>query len=926
MSNEKLSELSNNMPKILFGDIGKLLTSIKVKFKNKLKSEGWMQSVNPDAILIKNLGILYEDSGGDKRQDEFCSPKIAQKFLRLIFKREKEKLLVVPYAIEFLKNQFPEINIDQLREYYKRERENLALVSLENFECIDTSLKENKESGIFKNFVGRAKNVYVSTDQEKITLFLKAIENPKFYQDKIFEEPHVLYYAMAACRSGKISPEQYAGLSQWIELKKIYGNEKVKIYSMFDPEGNFTAEAERYFLEYVLNKKIQKSKKHSTKGDLFKNSLLSDKNLEKFKSELKKLPKTDSIFIKLELSDKSYLQDMDFAYHAAAPNAVLFVDDFTDNKTHTSIEELMTEAFGLNKAFEQDKVHHLCLLSISTYQSLINTAFPAHPAKLVPILGEVKKEDVEQTTKNNQRFCSTYYPRPKNIKLNTPSNRFFHKIGTKTTTVIGLHDVYHCMLMSSLNSNVRVALMNSVDAARKYMQKENNYFTSGLWGFTDIPFGGKEQSDEVDAASIFSQIIVNEYFSFSGDFQPELAAIILDVYFDEQKNWSNLGININQLHAKISPLFEQIHKHFNCIQEYANFFGSVDKKPETKMLLLLIAVIYEGLKLNLDKPKIDEKLESIFKEIKEIIRNKITFKNIKKTHFDAKNENMKNAARLYYEGQPSITLFAEFKEELEQEDDGGATLAWHAAENGELGKLKFLLNNNPNLNKPNQRSVTPYEIAYKNGHIDVIRFLDNVFKLELEKYLQENEFKQNLLFTQKHAVDATKKMLKIINIDNKNPTKFSNEEREALSIDIDLKRIIKYHQNSFFAIEKYMVIDEYNLKLRSMNDPLPTEEELRELYACFDDKEKMNALPRLIKTIQDQKLYLVTLSLKGNLRMTEVSRGELKNSLDIIGDDFDRDIKVFIVEYKDIYHKIKELESAEIDIKPDLKMMQNKKI
>lgn len=693
------------MPKITFWDIIELIISIKKEFNDKLNSELWMQSGNPDALLVKNLEILYMDNDDPKKQDERCSPEVTQKFLRLIFKREKENLvgydlhlmlwsdndfptteklsklkkmpllikvknnndekysyyiygksndgknqllelkaneefdkldfkdnqkitisptenhrireeitlkdghnplIVVPHVIEFLTKRFPEVNIDKLRGYYKREQKELTSKSksIENLVCIDSFLAQEREE--FKKFIGNAKNVYVSIDEEKIKLFLDVIKDPKFYKHEIFKDPDILYYALAACQKGEITSLQFAGLSQWIEFRKVYSENNIKIYQLFDESGEFTEESKEYFLKYVLNKKIKSA--NNPEKDEFENPLLTDDTLEKFKEHLKKLPKTDQIFVRVGPLDKSYIKDMDFAYRGTAQNAVLF----------------------------GDKEEQVSFLSINAYQCLINTAFPAHPTKLVPYIGHVGKNDVEKATRENERIVSTYYPRPKHLKPIAPKNQFFHTIGTKTTTVIGLHDVYHCMLMSNINKSAFASLGYAIDAIRRYTGIE---WTTGLWQLVDITFGS-DISDKTKPEAAFLIMMNEAYASNLEDFHPELAAVLLDIYFEPEK-WPFNIKDINSISDSMLTLSKS-NSHLGCVREYASWFNHND---DPKINLFKMAIIFEGNKLGKSRFEIELILSSdIFAQNKENILNEITFKKIPKLY----EEKKKWFARVYW--------------------------------------------------------------------------------------------------------------------------------------------------------------------------------------------------------------------------------------------------------------------------------------
>jgi hypothetical protein len=544
------------IPPVTFKHIYKLIESLKGSFEANLNNEAWMHSGNSTAVLIKNLQILYEDNNNkhaDDTQYPLCPPKVAQKLLRLVFRWGKK----APQAIQFLEDTFGKNLIDELHNIYKNTRTQQACNDTPGLVCIDSTLAHENEK--FRHFVGAAKNVYVSTDEENIALFLEVFKKPEFYKEEIFNHPCILYFALAACRKGEITPEQYAVLSQWLELRKCYGKENVKVYPLLDEDGNFTHEAEAYFLKYILNKK----------RSLLKNALLEDKNIAQFKAELMKLPEAERIFIRIDELDKGYNKDIMLAFE------------------------------GLRKTVlvGEDSIKQLAFLPLTAYQKFINTAFPKHPATLLARLGPISLLNIQDTHRKNLNIVSTYHPRPKHLHL-YHSNRFFHLTGSKSSTVVGLHDMFHGLMLSYINRQALSAVQFSADVIREYTGID---WSTGLWKIADAAFAGKDISDEKDATHVFFQMLHASYHSIDTNhntprgFLPEIAAVFLDIHFKPEK--FALHINTAKLSENLS--FEQ-DIYWTGIKKYSNFFNVED---DPKFNIFKAAIIYEGQKAS--KPEIE---------------------------------------------------------------------------------------------------------------------------------------------------------------------------------------------------------------------------------------------------------------------------------------------------------------------------------
>ena len=560
MSFERSPHNTNEIliPPVTFEHIHTLITLLKESFKANLNNEAWMHSGNSTAVLIKNLQILYEDNKykhADDTQYPLCPPEIARKLLRLVFRWGKK----APQAIQFLEDTFGKNLIDELYNTYKNTRTQQACNDTPGLVCIDSTLAHENEN--FRHFVGAAKNVYVSTDEENIALFLEAFKKSEFYQEDIFNHPHILYFALAACRKGEITPEQYAVLSQWIELSKCYGKENVKVYPLLDEDGNFTHEAEAYFLKYVLNKK---------RSIIFKDALLEDKNIAQFKAELMKLPEAERIFICIDALDKGYNEDIRVDFYALH-KTVLVGKDF---------------------------IKQLAFLPLTAYQKFINTAFPQHPATLLARLGPISLLNIQDTHRKNLNIVSTYYPRPKHLHFHH-SNRLFHLTGAKSSTAVGLHDMFHGLVLSHINGQALSALQLSTDVIREYTGID---WSTGLWKIADADFTREGISEAKDAASAFSLLLHLSYHSIGTNyhitprgFLPEIAAVFLDIHLKPEK--FALHINVAKLSENLS--FEQ-NIYWTGIKKYSNFFNVED---DPKFNIFKTAIIYEGQKAS--KPEIE---------------------------------------------------------------------------------------------------------------------------------------------------------------------------------------------------------------------------------------------------------------------------------------------------------------------------------
>jgi hypothetical protein len=556
MSTEAINNSGENTPKIFYGQINELLLKLDEAYAKDLEKESWLNSQNPTAVLIKNLTILFDDLtnkyyiGATRSEEEIyksyyqkSKKSVSEKVIRLVFKCGEN----APVATEYLNAILGKETVEKYHIRFVEEQQKIAEIKLEELICVDDTL--HLESPAFQHFVGKAKHVTVSTNKSQIEKLLAVLQKPDFYNDKIFQHPHVLYYAMAACRDGKMTPEQYGVLSQWIELKKKYGEDRVHIHRLFDENKNFTAEAREYILKHYMT--------HTP--DKFNRPFISDDNLEKLRHHFLKLPAAEQIFISLTSCDEVYNEDLKMDYYGLLKMALLGEKD----------------------------LKWLSFLPITAYQAFVNTVFPKHPATLKARLGPIDREDVKNSHNANICYVSTYFQRPAN--LHTPSsNRHFHKTGARTTTAVGIHDAYHALMLSSINEKALKAIQYTGQLLRDTLKI---VWSSGIWAIADAAFFSSRVGDLIDSTVVYLDILLNGIYQTTdqkdAEYLPEISTFLLDIYFHPEK-WSE-KIDVKIFWSKFSK-YKTIYG--DVLDKFGGMFNPSDS---IKLNLLKFGILYKTI-------------------------------------------------------------------------------------------------------------------------------------------------------------------------------------------------------------------------------------------------------------------------------------------------------------------------------------------
>lgn len=429
----------------------------------------------------------------------------------------------------------------------------------------------------FDSLIGIAKNVYINLDKDKQELFCEAIQSRDWFNNPIFEDHSVLYIALGACLKGKITSSQYATLSQWMELKKRYNPNLIKIYPLLDEDGDITNDSADHLFKHLLPK-------------------FPRENIQLFRDKLKTLPFSEQVLIKIP-ADR-YVTD---AFDAG--NGVLLFGN-TEDIAYTA-------------------------LSTGAYEALMEANYGENFFQLKPQLGPVTINDIEQSMRNKARVMSTYYPHPKGTKCDNP--RFFHKVPSRTTTLIGYHDMWHIYAASSAPKELYQPLFNFVDTVRAYTGKK---WSSGLWdvidySYTALPFKDSKNPSMMLLIGVFPG---HQYSLKKGYFSPEIGVLILDTHLCP-KIWNSYGINSADIHHALDhrPKVMKNHKNLThySILEWVDFFSPSEPKLFS---LFKLAIIFECSKQKIDQGIMGNMLESI-QEQQENILPLITIDNKKNRNY-----------------------------------------------------------------------------------------------------------------------------------------------------------------------------------------------------------------------------------------------------------------------------------------------------
>jgi len=591
----------DDIPKITYGDIYQLLKILKNDFKDKINKEYWMQSTNPTAVLLRNLRIVYHDN-----KDAYLTPDeieldvddeenrivdvfhqkssvaASKKILRSVFKWGNK----TPQIMQYLKERYSESAIENYRKAFEDSQQKKSQWFRENTICIDEGLSQNyADYPEFIKFVGRAKNVYIfdveksEQHKRKMELFLKVIQEPDFFKHKIFKDPLILSIALAAVARREITPEQYATLSPWIELRKVYGKEKIKVYSFFYKKGKFTLEAKKHIREHLLN----------LKEGIFDKPHFTKETLKVFRSYLEKLPPSSRVFVVLNVGKNGYNRGLRYAYNSFR-HLVLFGKEYTSG----------------------------FFFPFSPYQCFMNTLFPSR-AILEPRLGEVTEEDIEIAHRVDEHPVNVYFTRPAD-KHTPSSSRYVHKRACKTTAEGALHDHSHGLVLAGINKKGFHATHYAMDVIRdQIFLQDKKAKSKGLWRLSDINSYSEGTSEIAQAADVFYFLM--DFAYPKEEFLPEAAAVYLDIYFYPEK-W--------KWYFNSAELFITNNKHWAALDKYDEYFYSDDDVKFNTFKLMVIEILNNSQHSSSDIKTVLSECNLAWEENKNFFLDNITFKKHKK--------------------------------------------------------------------------------------------------------------------------------------------------------------------------------------------------------------------------------------------------------------------------------------------------------
>lgn len=401
----------------------------------------------------------------------------------------------------------------------------------------------------------------------------------------------------------------------------------------------------------------------------------------------------------------------------------------------------------------------------------------------------------------------------------------------------------------------------------------------------------------------------NLAFKLSASFQGELNHAITICYDVKKDAW----IIINSMKALV--------QEFSSLAEFSKGIGCAYMPPHGEGTLAFETVL---LTVGENTEKVNQFMNAL--------ENSEDFKKLN-------NIDEKKAAQVSHSGQSLVHLAITLGDDevLEQLSQKGADLdkvdkrglrpVYLALTSGNLKALGILVQHGADFTQGWKSTISGFgEGYYKNPYAwaifynksEVTKFFDNLFASALNQYIENNfNFNKSPFFAASPAYTAVKKMLHILQSDPKKSIEFSDEEREALSIDPELEKIIAIHEGCFNYIEKnYMKTNGYDLNVYAEEKIFHSEEEIGEhidqmLKMASEDLYQNSILMR-VKLKEESGsyhlYYLWTISVDGKPQVTPLDCDLVDDNITFVSGG-SHGMHVSIAEHKGLYLKIKE-ESA----------------
>lgn len=571
-----------------FDELNDVIQALRSAIDTKRKDEAYLASKHWLGRVWRKLSVLKDDIryGYGEELELTHQAKVVRIFLKNLPENEIEKYLklfglkdeqILALTKHYL--QHKSLTISEFASIMKLSHSSMTNAAKETKVEIQniTLAVPSEQNQAFNTLLGKASNVYISTDTKKIAALVHALESPTWYENNLLHDADMLYVALAAVRENLITPQQYATLAGWYELIKHYGRDNIKIYPYLDENNQFTDEAKKYFLEQLVETPIATLDNHI---------LLTNVQEEKFRQLISELPTSERFLMRLPIrvTKQGYAQDMDLDFQ---------------------------QTLGLGIFDGKDEY---TLLSTGVYQTFIKAAFPDRAFQLEPRLGAIGIDDIEKGMRQFTRLLSVYYAHPSGFSSDNP--RFFHALPRKGVVAITYHDMFHALLASFVPKEFYPLIFQSVDTIRNNLHLK---WSQDLWHLIDFlsPSIVQYKNNNNDVlVKLLSDTYFSELSNNNNKFSPEVTTLMLDILFNPD-HWTVHAITIAGLNTSSSVFNKDNDANFSYLPFLnANYFK---KEDPLYFSLFKAAVIVEAINNGVLASSIDALLKIIENKKNDVI-------------------------------------------------------------------------------------------------------------------------------------------------------------------------------------------------------------------------------------------------------------------------------------------------------------------
>ncbi|MFT4058159.1 MAG: hypothetical protein QM652_01275 [Legionella sp.] len=334
---------------------------------------------------------------------------------------------------------------------------------------------------------------------------------------------YTLAVALALYDSNKISMQQFFTILERYQLCEIHRILPIEnTYPILDAHGQFTQEAKNYLLPHFTQDHTRRSPR-----DFINRQLKTKEDMEAFRLLLLKLPKSEQTFNLIKGEGFKQLNSL----------------DININEGRLAFELAKRQTIS-----HDPDTHQVIHLSFGARDALGMAEYGDHYAPIFPRLNEQSINDIEHGVRHGIRPSAMFFP-------HTIPYKNIHDYEAMTNFEATEHDYYHAQGLSSLDPEVRKALLFTVDSLRSYI---NSKWSKEIWLLIDADFLHLKDKDK---NTQFYDIVE---FVFNCQKTLTIAGIILLNDFLNNKKWEEINLPIVAMSSTLSgesfPFIESVLK------------------------------------------------------------------------------------------------------------------------------------------------------------------------------------------------------------------------------------------------------------------------------------------------------------------------------------------------------------------------------